>query len=76
MWSRVTRMSGRYAPGARFLIHADELVKQLFQVIRIDGERLTFEARTPTGLLYDAFELRKRTGAPDERINVETNTAD
>lgn len=30
---------------------------QLFQVIRIDGERLRYEARTATGRLYDAFEL-------------------
>jgi hypothetical protein len=30
---------------------------QLFQVIRIDGARLRYEARTATGRLYDAFEL-------------------
>jgi hypothetical protein len=47
---------------------------QLFQVIRIDGDRLTFESRTPTGLLYDAFELRKRANGPNELINVDTST--
>lgn len=31
---------------------------QLFQVVRIDGARLRYEARTATGRLYDAFELR------------------
>ena len=30
---------------------------QLFQVLRIDGARLRYEARTATGRLYDAFEL-------------------
>jgi hypothetical protein len=33
---------------------------QLYQLIRIDGDRLTYEARTAKGDLYDAFELRKR----------------
>ena len=30
---------------------------QLFQVVRIDGTRLRYEARTATGRLYDAFEV-------------------
>jgi hypothetical protein len=30
---------------------------QLFQVLRFDGDRLRYEARTATGRLYDAFEL-------------------
>ena len=47
---------------------------QLFQVIRIDGARLRFEAYTPTGLLYDAFELRKRPNQPNELINVGPRT--
>jgi 3',5'-cyclic AMP phosphodiesterase CpdA len=34
-----------------------------FQVIAIDGDVLSYEARTATGRLYDAFNLRKpRTG--------------
>lgn len=33
---------------------------QLFQVIRIENDRLRFEARTASGALYDAFELHKR----------------
>jgi hypothetical protein len=31
---------------------------QLFQVVRIDGDTLDYEARTATGRLYDAFSLR------------------
>jgi 3',5'-cyclic AMP phosphodiesterase CpdA len=41
---------------------------QLFQVITIDGDRLRFEARTATGELYDAFEIRKREGLANELI--------
>ena len=32
---------------------------QLFQVLDIDPRRLRYEARTVTGRLYDAFELRR-----------------
>ncbi len=32
---------------------------QLFQVLNIDPQRLRYEARTVTGRLYDAFELRR-----------------
>ncbi len=32
---------------------------QLFQVIGVDGDRLTYEAYTATGQLYDAFQLEK-----------------
>ncbi len=42
---------------------------QLYQVIRIDGDTLKYEARTAAGVLYDAFELRKRSGAPNRIIN-------
>lgn len=41
---------------------------QLIQVIRIDGDRLEFEARTPTGRLYDSFVLLKRAGKPNKMI--------
>ena len=33
---------------------------QLYQVIEVDGSKQRFEARTASGKLYDAFELRKR----------------
>ena len=35
---------------------------QLYQVVSVDGDRLSFETRTATGSLYDAFELRKGPG--------------
>lgn len=35
---------------------------QLFQVITIDGDILSFEAYTATGELYDAFDLHKSQG--------------
>ena len=37
---------------------------QLFQVLRIDGQRLHYQARTATGRLYDDFEI---TRAPNGR---------
>ena len=41
---------------------------QLYQIIRIDGPTLRFEARTALGDLYDAFELRKRPGETNELV--------
>lgn len=42
---------------------------QLYQVIRINGDRLFYESRTARGSLYDAFELRKRAGQPNRMID-------
>ncbi|MBX9681611.1 MAG: fibronectin type III domain-containing protein [Gemmataceae bacterium] len=42
---------------------------QLFQVIRIDGDRLVYEARTAAGELFDGFELRRN---PDGKTNTLT----
>ena len=40
---------------------------QLFQVITIDGDRLSYESYTATGELYDAFDLKKSPdGAPNQ----------
>jgi hypothetical protein len=41
----------------------------LFQIIRIDGSRLTYESRTAGGELYDAFELIKQKGQPNRLVN-------
>ena len=41
---------------------------QLSQVIRIHGDRLSFEARTATGRLYDAFDLEKQPGRPNRLV--------
>jgi hypothetical protein len=42
---------------------------QLFQVIRISGDRLRFEARMTDGSLYDAFELMKQKGGANRLTN-------
>jgi len=49
---------------------------QLFQIIRVRGDRLQFESRTARGLLYDAFELRKRGGKPNQMFNLVPGTPD
>ena len=43
---------------------------QLYQVIRIDGKQLQYEARTARGLLYDAFTLKKVNGKPNKITNL------
>ena len=43
---------------------------QLFQVLRIDGERLRYQARTATGRLYDDFEIHR---AADGRKTLREN---
>jgi hypothetical protein len=42
---------------------------QLFQVVRIDGDKLVYEARTARGILYDSFELQKRRGQANKLTN-------
>jgi 3',5'-cyclic AMP phosphodiesterase CpdA len=42
---------------------------QLFQVIRVDGDRLSYEAFTPTGELYDAFDLVRQEGRPNRFVD-------
>ena len=42
---------------------------QLFQVIRVDGDRLHYESRTARGVLYDAFSLLKQKDGPNQLIN-------
>lgn len=41
---------------------------QLYQLVTIDGDKLTYEARTADGKPYDGFELRKKAGAGNELI--------
>ncbi|MFD2160869.1 fibronectin type III domain-containing protein [Paradesertivirga mongoliensis] len=48
---------------------------QLFQVVKIDGDQLSFEAYTVTGELYDAFDLKKSGNGPNkftERVPATT----
>lgn len=46
---------------------------QLYQIIRIDGDQLRYEARTATGRLYDGFTLIKRDGRPNQLIEQVPN---
>lgn len=42
---------------------------QLFQIITIDGDVLSFQSFTAHGELYDAFDLEKRKGKPNKLVN-------
>lgn len=42
---------------------------QLFQIISIEGDKLSYGAYTATGELYDAFDLIKSAGASNKLIN-------
>jgi hypothetical protein len=43
---------------------------QLYQVIHIDASKLRYESRTANGELYDAFELTKEIGKPNELVEI------
>jgi len=43
---------------------------QLFQVLKIDPQHLRYEARTVTGRLYDAFELRRDAAGGKQRVEL------
>ena len=43
---------------------------QLFQVLRVDPQHLRYEARTVTGRLYDAFELRRDAAGGKQRTEL------
>jgi 3',5'-cyclic AMP phosphodiesterase CpdA len=42
---------------------------QLFQVIRVEGDTLKFQAFTATGQLFDAFDLVKQEGRPNRLVD-------
>jgi hypothetical protein len=42
---------------------------QLFQIITIDGDLLSFQSFTAHGELYYAFDLEKRKGKPNKLVN-------
>lgn len=42
---------------------------QLYQIVRVEKDRIVYEARTATGEKYDAFELRKRSGSPNQLVD-------
>lgn len=43
---------------------------QLYQIIRVEGNVLRYEARTAIGTLYDSFRLTKRRGKPNRLDNL------
>ncbi|MXO65216.1 fibronectin type III domain-containing protein [Altericroceibacterium endophyticum] len=47
---------------------------QLFQVLRVDGDRLTYESRTATGALYDDFVLDKQQDGRKLIVSAGTST--
>lgn len=47
---------------------------QLYQIIRVDGKLLRYEARTARGILYDAFTLKKVKGKPNRMTNLPAET--
>lgn len=47
---------------------------QLYQLIRVEHDRIVYQARTASGDLYDAFELRKRSGRPNALIDQNPRT--
>lgn len=55
-------------PSSEFMTRRAEDT-QLFQVIRVAGDRLQFESRTARGIVYDAFELKKRRGRTNQLVN-------
>jgi len=44
---------------------------QLYQVIRVERDTMRYRSYTATGTLYDAFDLVKRSGEPNEMIEHE-----
>ncbi|GAB3006436.1 metallophosphoesterase family protein [Cyclobacterium sediminis] len=49
---------------------------QLFQVINIDGDKLSFESYTAVGELYDAFDLVKQENGINEFIERKAEAGD
>ncbi len=42
---------------------------QLFQIVSINGDVLSFQSFTAHGTLYDAFDLEKKKGKPNKLVN-------
>lgn len=49
---------------------------QLYQIIRVDGGQLRYEARTARGSLYDSFTLEKVSGKPNRILNGKPATGE
>ncbi|MDG2524720.1 metallophosphoesterase family protein [Stenotrophomonas sp. HITSZ_GD] len=44
---------------------------QLYQVLRVDPQRIAYESRTATGRLYDAFELRRDADGGKRLVEID-----
>jgi hypothetical protein len=49
---------------------------QFFQLVRIDGARLTYEAYTADGQLYDGFTLQKDSKGRKQLVKGQASTMD
>jgi len=47
---------------------------QLYQIIRVEGMKLIYEARTATGDVYDSFVLEKTIGEPNQLFEGKINS--
>ena len=47
---------------------------QLYQIIRVEGMKLIYEARTATGDVYDSFVLEKTIGEPNQLFEGKVNS--
>lgn len=68
----VVSVSGpkQYDVGDRKFFQRSASGAQLYQVLKVDGDTLQFEARVANGKLYDAFELRKKSGEFNELVDL------
>lgn len=67
----VVSVSGpkQYDVGERSFFDRSASGTQLYQVIHVDSNKISYEARAANGELYDAFELRKRAGQKNELVD-------
>ena len=56
-----------------FMVRAAENT-QLYQIIHLDGDTLSYEARTAMGDVYDKFTLKKRDGQINELVEQVPDT--
>ena len=57
-----------YQLNESFTFQKSGAFKQLYQIISIDGDTLSYSARTSTGKVFDEFQLKKVDGKPNQLI--------
>lgn len=53
----------------KFWMDQSTIYTQLYQIVSIEGDRLSFESFTATGELFDSFDLVKREGKINEIVH-------